>query len=664
MSNVFSNCPRSFELHSPSRRGHQSDTELSSRTPPTIPHSISMASSKRSSSLPPIIRNSQLWFGNHSSPPPYSQSNRDFSPLQSLVLPCKPAIYSDVHETAEIPKTPESEQQLLPPVQLSAHSSRHHTLSHHFNSPPKHFSRLHARRTDVLQSSSNTGSLPQLSHYQLPLLQSDSPSRVRLHRSVSPTCPLPVLNIRANSSLHPGRPQRRQLQSAPARPRLAQDSQHPLKRVKSLREQTGLLGPCPLSTHSEKSPPSSPCPPIPPSTLHPKSLRPSQSRTPRVEKPKRLLPTSSERSASSVSSSSSCKCPGILQNPGMPRASLSHLPSSTSSSPPRASPSVQCPLHLHSGSSHTSYFRPCRLRQNSKQQSRVLMGHSECLGQSPDFRSHERTNPPPCVLRVLSQPLPETETPFSSTLEKIPYPFFSCDFDFGYFSSAAPHQVSNTPSPASLLLPSPKTASFPNKDRKSIPSKEVSSKRAHSGKKFLHSYPNRSWQRPSPSTQDPSLPCPYPPNSPKISNPPGSSKRPPSKSFYHHSSSSLGSNLHSRLAPSILGTPPSTDPRSLPHQHASLPIPFTMGFATDACREPTTLPPLPPSRPNKLLHIPSDTSADDSSYLSASSASSCESSTTKFHSKLSSRIRASNRLGFLLHSSPFLNYSSDSSSSS
>nr|WBO25734.1 putative movement protein [Andean potato latent virus] len=664
MSNVFSNSSRSLELHSSSRRSNKSDTELCCRASPTVSCSVPMASSKRSPSLPPILRNSQLWLGNHSSSSPHPQSHRDFSPLQPLVLPCKPALHHHVHETSEVPKASESEQQFHPSLQLSAHSSRHHKVPHHLTPSSKHSSRLHARRPHVLQSSSNSGSLPQLPDHQLALLQFDRSSRVRLHRPVSSTHPLPILNLRADSPLCPGRSQRRQLQPAPACSRLAKDPQHPLTRTQPLSDQAGLLGPSPFHPHSEEPSSSSSSSSVPHQSISPKSLFSAQSRPSRTEKPKRLLPAPPKRPPGFVPTSSSCSCPGILQNPRMPRASLSHLSQPTS--PPSLSPtaSVQCSLHLHSSCPHTSHLRPSRIRANSEQQSRVLMGDSKCLGQSTNFRPHERSHPPPSVLRVFPQPLPETKTPFSSALEKIPYPFFPCDFDFGYFTATPPHQVPNPKTPASLHFPQSKTALLPHQAGQPSSSQEIPSSKAHSKKKFLHSYTNRSWQRPTPSPQNQSIPCSGSTYSAKVPNRPRSLKGPTSKSFHHHSTTSAGSNLHHQLAPSLLGAPPPTNPRSLPHQHAPLPVSPAMGSTTNACRLSPTLPSLSPPSAHKPLHIPPNPSSSDSSYLSASSSESRNLPGTKPFSKLSGRVRASNRLGFLLNSSPFFNYSSDSSSSS
>nr|QVX32616.1 movement protein [Andean potato latent virus] len=664
MSNVFSNSSRSLELHSSSRRSNKSDTELCCRASPTVSCSVPMAPSKRSPSLPPVLRNSQLWLGNHSSSSPHSQSHRDFPPLQPLVLPCKPALHHHVHETSEVPKTSESEQQFHPSLQLSAHSSRHHKVSHHLPTSSKHSRRLHARRPHVFQSSSNSGSLPQLPDHQLALLQSDRSSRVRLHRPVSSANPLPVLNLRADSPLCPGRPQRRQLQPAPARSRLAQDPQHPLTRTQPLSDQAGLLGPGPLHSHPEKPPSSSSSSPVSHQSLSLKSLSSAQSRPSCTEKPKRLFPAPSKRPPGFVPTSSSCSCPGILQNPGMPRAPLSHLSKPTS--PPSSSPtaSLQCSLHLHSSCPHTSHIRPCWIRANSKQQSRVLMGDSKCLGQSTNLRSHECSHPPSSVLRVFPQPLPETKTPFSSALEKVPYPFFPCDFDFGYFTSTPPNQVPHPKTPASLHFPQSKTALLSHQAGEPSLSQEIPSTKAHPKKKFLHSYTNRSWQHSAPSSQNQSIPRPSSTHSTKVPDHPRSLKGPSSKSFHHHPTTGAGPNLHHQLAPSLLGAPPPTNPRSLPHQHAPLPVSPAMGFATNACRLSSTLPSLPPPRAHKSLHISPNSSSSDSSYLSASSSESHTPASTKPFSKLSSRIRASNRLGFLLNSSPFFNYSSDSSSSS
>nr|WBO25740.1 putative movement protein [Andean potato latent virus] len=664
MSNVFSNSSRSLELHSSSRRSHQSDTELCCRASPTVSCSVPMASSKRSSSLPPLFRNSQFWLGNHSPPPPYPQSNRDFSPLQPLVMPRKPALHHHVHETPEVSKTSNSQQQLLPSLQLSANSSRHHSLSHHLNPPSKHFSRLHARRSHVLQSSSNPGSLPQLSNDQFPLLQSDRPPRVGLHRPFPPTHLVPVLNFRANSPLHPGRSQRRQLQPTSPRPRLAQDPQHSLTRAQSLCNQAGLLGPRPLPAHPEESSSSAPSPPVPSSTLRPQSLHPTQPRPSRVKKQKRLLPTSPERSSGSFPHPSSCTCPGLLQNPGVPRASFSHFSPSTSPPSLGPTPSVQCSIHLHSCRSHSPNLRPRRFRQNSKQQGRVFLGHSKRLGQSSDLCSDECSHPSSSVLRVLPQPLPKTETPLSSTLEKIPYPFFSCDFDFGYFTSVSPHQISNTSSPIGVGLPPPKTPLLSRPNKESSPSQKVSSKRTHSRERFLHSYPNRSWQSSSLSPQSKPNIRSHSSHFAKISHTPSASKRSSSKSLNHNSPSGAGPNLHSQLAPSILGAPPSTNPRPLPHQYASFSIPPPVGSPINAYRKPPTISPLSSSSSDKSLHLPPDSSSSDSSYRSASSSATHKPITSKSHPSLSSRIRASNRLGFLLHSSPFFNYSSDSSLSS
>nr|WBO25728.1 putative movement protein [Andean potato latent virus] len=664
MSNVFSNSSRSLELHSSSRRSHQSDTELCCRASPTVSRSISMASSKRSSSLPPLFRNSQLWLGNHSSSSSNPQSDRDFSPLQPLVLPSKPTFYRNVHETPKVPKTPEPQQQLLPPLQLSAHSSRHHSLPHNLHSSSNHLSRLHARRSHVLQSSSNPGSLPQLPNHQLSLLQSDRSSRIGLHRSIPPTHPLPVLNLRANSPLHPGRSQRRKLQSTPACSRLAQDPQHTISRTKPLCDQAGLLGPRPLPSNSEKSPSSPSSPPVPSATQPSKSLQQPKSRSPRFKKFERLFPTSPKCPPSTFPSPSSCTCPGILQNPRMPRASLSHLSPPTSPPSSRPTASVQCSLHLHQSCSHTSHLRPCRLCQNSKQQSRILMGHPKCLGQSPNLRSHERSDSSSSVLRVLPQPLSKAETPFPSTLEKIPYPFFPCDFDFGHFTSTSTHQVTNPKNPIGVHPPQPETTTLPLENSKPPPQKEISPKRTHPKEKFLHSHPRRSWQRPSPSPQNQPIPCPNSTHSSKVQNSSRSSQRPAPKSLHHPSFAGTNSNLHSQLDPSILGSPPPTNPRSVPHQHAPLPIPLAMGPPTNARRKPSTIPPLSPSSSNQSLQLSSDSSASDSSYLSAPDSTHCKPPSFRTRSNLSSRARASNRLGFLLSSSRCFSYSSDSSSSS
>nr|AMC38500.1 movement protein [Tomato blistering mosaic virus] len=655
MSNVFSSSLRRPQLDISQRCGHQPYPELCGHSSSGVSHHLSMAPSKRSRSLPPGIRNSQLWFGNHSSSPSNSQSNRDFSPLQSLELSGFPAFNSDVHEAFKVFETSGSKSQLLPSLQLSSHLSGHSPLSRDFPLLSSYTKRLHARRFDVLLPLSDPGPVSEISRNNVPLCESGCSTRIRLHRSLSLPSHLSVLNHRLNPPLHSGRSPRRSVQSTNPCSRLVENSLHPLFPAKPLSNQAGLLGPRPLPPNSTGSASKSP---KPKSKFRPsgrsRNTLPSKPLS-KVEKKQALSNhPHPECSFRSFPSSDQCRCPGLLQSPGLSRASSSHISSTTPPPPSSTTSSVQRALHLHKSRSHSQNLRPSRFCSHSKQQTRIQLGHSKRMGQSPNVRSDERPHPTQSVLRVLSQPIPEIETPLSSTLAKIPYPFFPCPFDFGSFSSSLELKVPHSRTISGVCLPASAETSKLTPSQTPISSRQTSNRNSTS--KLVKQLP----VSPPPSS---SILGPY--CSHKTRHQVGSSSTPTgSPESQNHSSTSRPYPILPLCRPSDLRKSPSpTNPRHIPHQPSSrtvLPVLVSS--------------PIPSQLPGSLSTIPSsprhiEPSTKSTKALSHSSDSSSYDSCSS-HSESSKRVRrgqvflssALNRLTKTMLNHPCY-YSSGSSSS-
>ncbi|AGQ80923.1 putative movement protein [tomato blistering mosaic tymovirus] len=649
MSHVFPGGSRRSELDIPPRCGHKPHSQLSGHSSSGVPNHLSMASPKRSRSLPPRFRHSQLWLGNHSPPPSNSQSNRDFSPLQSLELPRNTDINCDVHEAFQVFETSGSKSQLLESLQLPSDLRGHSPLSRDFSCLSKHSDRVHARCSDVLLPLPDLGPILKVPTDHLTLRKSDRSSRIGLHRSVSLPTDLSIFRDRLNSPLCPRRTPRRFIQSANPRSRLAENTFHPLIPAQPLGNQAGLLGPCPLSSHSKRS---APKPSKPKPKLRSGHLSGNSSS-------KESIPTPQEKRLSNhphpkcplrtLSRSGKCRCPGILQNPGLPRASSGNFSPATTAPSPGSSSSLQRPVHLHKSGSHSQNLRPSRFRSHPKQQTRVQLGHTQRLGQSTNLRSHERPNPSQSVLRVFPQSLPKVETPLSPTLAKIPYPFFPCAFNFGSFSSSSEPQVSHSYSHSLLGLP--QTIQGPISSGPSSPLQQESSPRTS--------------PRVGPKSRLlPSKECsilgPHPSISANPSLAATSSPKSPAQSKNNSPTPLINSNIPLCRPSDLRPTSSPTDPRRLPHQSPPRPIrPFLVSgplpgqlFNSISSLSPPIGNLKPTTSSSKaVLHT-----SDSSDYNSASSGG----SRTRHRRKFSLFSKAFNNLSSSMLKHPFY-YSSDSS---
>nr|AIG05828.1 putative movement protein [Tomato blistering mosaic virus] len=650
MSNVFSNGSRHSELDISQRCGHKPHSQFSGNSSSGVPKHVSMASSKRSRSLPPFFRHSQLWLGNHSPPSSHTQSNRDFSPLQSLELSSNSNINSNVHEAFQVFETSGSQSQFLKSLQLPSDLCRHSQISRDLPFLPKHSDRVHARCSDVLFSLPDPGPLSEVPTDHLTLCQSDCSPRIGLHRSVSLPTDLSVFNHRLNSSLRSRRTPCRLLQSANPRSRLAKNPLHSIIPAEPLCNQAGLLGPCPLSSHPERSAPKS-------SKPKPKLRSGHLSRD---SSSKKSFPSPQEKRLSNhphpkcpfrtFSRPVQCRCPGLIQNSGLLGTPPGDVSSTTTAPSPGSSSSLQRPVHLHKGSSHSQNIRPSRFCSHSKQQTRVQLGHAQRLGQSSNLRSFERSNPSQGVLRVLPQPLSEVEAPLLPTLAKIPYPFFPCAFDFGSFSSSSEPEVSN-PSPHSLLGLS-QTIQGPVSSRRSssLPQRRSSSASSPMGPK----------PRLLPSKER-SVLGPHPSISTHHSLAATSTSEPSAQSKNNPPTPLIDSNVPLCRPSDLRPTPSTADPRRLPHQSPSRPIrpvlvsgplPGQLLNPVSSLSTPIRNLKSAAGSPKTILH-PSDSSY----YNSASSGG----FTTNHRRKFSLFSKAFNNLSSSMLKHPFY-YSSDSSS--
>nr|AIE44665.1 movement protein [Eggplant mosaic virus]WIW79811.1 movement protein [Eggplant mosaic virus] len=405
-------CSRSSQLNYSQRCFYKSNSELRRGTSPRLSIPISLAPSQGSRSPPSILGHPKLRPRSHPPPPPHPQNSRDFSPVQSLACSRSPAFNCHVHETIQVSKACGSEPKIPRVDQLSTHCRRHHSLPLHLTHFSKQFNLLHARRSDVLFSSSDRRSLHPVSRTRDSVLQSHSASRVSFHRSLSLPRDLHLQDLRSNSPLHPGESPLRLVQSAPPSPILAEDFLHPLSFPRFVSDQAGILGPSPL--HIDPARPTtkalSLCTPP----------RPAKSTSPcnNSQLPK---PTAASDKPAVLRTAAASTQPGLLPNSRLRRTATSHLSAPTPPSPAGANKRLQRSLHLHSCSPHSSHFRPSRICANPKQQTRVRLGHSKCVGQSADLRSAQRPPPPPSMLPLLLLPRGKVKAPLRPTLASLSF---------------------------------------------------------------------------------------------------------------------------------------------------------------------------------------------------------------------------------------------------
>nr|AZF99026.1 movement protein [Ullucus tymovirus 1] len=441
MSNVFPACPRSSQLNISSRCLNQSNSQFDCQTSNFLLGRLSLAPSKRSHSIPSFLRNSKLRPRNHSSSPPRSQNHRDLHAVQPLELSRPYPLNRHVHEAFKVPETSGLQSKLSSPRQLPADRSRHCSLSRNEHSPSHHSISVRSRRSDVLHPRPDSGSLPILPESRDSVLQSHRPSRIQLHRPLPLPKPLHLSNQPADSPLHTGGSSRRLLQPTTPSPLMAQDRLYSRIPAQPFRDQAGILGPRPLSLDPKRPAPKPSKPqPLPLAPLHTFHLKkkksPTGSSSTHIRRP--FSPSFPSRSVLN------------LQGPGLLGAPPSHIPSPTSPPSSRPDHSLQRSVHLHQGSSNAPDFRSRRIRSHPKQQARIRLGDSECLGQSPNIRSVKRMPPSRRRLLLLSKSIQAPTPAVAAALANLRPLCRPC------FGSLPPHPTSFQHQPSVLTALPPK----------------------------------------------------------------------------------------------------------------------------------------------------------------------------------------------------------------
>ncbi|AAW88528.1 putative movement protein [Anagyris vein yellowing virus] len=355
MSHVVPVSPRCSVIDCSQGRIPQSSLELSCSTSPILSHSVPLDHPKGTHSFSDCVRNPFFGFRLHPSPPRSPQGDRNVFTLQSLESPGISSIHRDVYEAIKVQEAVLSQSELHRADQLSSNRRRLCSLPHHLSHPSNKGARVHARRSNVLHTSTSAGSVHQGASSSAPSLLSRGSPREQLHRSLPlPQC-VHLHNFGQLPALRARRAPRRKLQPATHSFKLVENLSDKISIPKSVSESPGILGPMPLHPH-----------------------------------PKRPPPPQRKQSGNN-----------LLQDSRLPRASRGHLPPPTSPAPARAKGSVRLPLHVHKSSAHSPHLRPSWVRKNSLQQASICLGHSTSVGQSSDLRSPQLPHPPKSHLRLL-----------------------------------------------------------------------------------------------------------------------------------------------------------------------------------------------------------------------------------------------------------------------
>ncbi|AUR53411.1 69K protein [Naranjilla chlorotic mosaic virus] len=600
MPNGLQFCSRSSQLNYSSRCFYKSNSELRRGTSPRLSIPVSLAPPKRSHSLPSLLGHPQLRSGYNSSPTPRSQNSRDFSPVQPLVLSGSHQQHSHVHEAVQVQETCALESQLSGTPELPPHCSGHYSLSRNESLLPLPCERFHARRAHVLLSLSNSRPLHRVSKTADSLLQSGCAPRGTLHRSLSLPHSLHLQNLRPDSPLHPRVSQCRFLQSASPSSVMAENLNHSFPPSPALCNQAGILGPCPLSSHSKRTSPKASH-----STRHPKiSISPPFLLS-------EQSPPSNERAVQHLSRDFLES--RFLPNPGLLGTAPGHLHPATSSPPSGSNRCLQRPVHLYQSGQNPSDLRPRRLRSHSKQQARVLLGHTKRVGQSANLRAFKLPSPPPNMLPVLLKPHPKAATSFRPTLANVSFGSHPISFCLPSSPPLIQFQIPTPPPQATFLVSSKGEFSFAPQEFPTLPSPGVCRK--------------------SPSSSSFGATAPISPPPPSAANSSFPSKTGVASAENHDSDSKESSHspppLHPlhfpKSLPPLLPLPNATaTPRQLPPQSPSPELSVVLGASGvpglptnqlsptpsspssptsfQSCQSPPRFPGYPPTPPGNLSH--------------------------------------------------------------
>nr|USH10131.1 MP [Passion fruit yellow mosaic virus] len=361
---------------------------VGSRLPKALSDNIPLVGFSRPTSLSPKSRSPSFRSLHSPSSSSSAQNTGDQPPLQSLEFSRQREIFSGLHEAIKVRKAPKEEFKLPGALQLPRHSNRLRSVPFHNSHSALSPDSVHARRLDVHEPRADSPPLSSSSGSDEILLLPRRSTRESLHQPVSPPKPVPVSTGQRHPSLHSRAPPRRFLQPAHRSSKLVENQFHPAPKTPAICNDPGILGPPPLHSDSERS----------------SSPSSDQFLTPPSSPPRPSPPRHSG--------------PGLLPNPRLPRAPRGHLPPSTSPGPSRPNHRLQRPVHLHQGRPHSQDLRSRRVRQVPLQQTRALLGHTQCLGQSPDLRASELPNSPKRLLPLLPKPSGKSQTVLPAALEK------------------------------------------------------------------------------------------------------------------------------------------------------------------------------------------------------------------------------------------------------
>ncbi|ACF40326.1 movement protein MP [Diascia yellow mottle virus] len=365
-------CPRSPVHHLSPRFFPESGSVSLRESAPALSRPLSLDNHQGRSPLPQLMRHSCLRIWNHPAPPCCPQGHRDLPPFLPLEFSGLHSQLRHVYETFQVSKTGCHQPKLRRTHQLSSHSRRHRSVPDDLLITPPTRDRLHARRSHVLHPSSNRRSFRTLPSAQQAPLQPRCPSREQLHGSLSLPNHLHIPTKLEQPPLHPRRASRRKLRPTSVRHPVVEAPTHHQPLLQPVRDHSGILGPCPLDSHSTWA---------------------SDQRFSRA--PAR-----------------------ILQGAPGPSAARSHVSQPTS--PPSDGPfrGVRRPVHVHSSRPHPPNLRSSRLRQDPFKQAEARLGHSPSVGQPSNLRPPKRAGTPKSGVQLL--PLPHSEGP--SLLGPAPQP--------------------------------------------------------------------------------------------------------------------------------------------------------------------------------------------------------------------------------------------------
>nr|WNN30605.1 putative movement protein [Valeriana jatamansi tymovirus 1] len=551
MSNGFPAGPQRPVCHVAPRLLSPPRARVGQRLPPALPHHLPLDGSLRTHPLPSPLRNPNLRPRNHPSSPRHPQGHRDLSSPSPLVLSRHNAFKRNVHEARQVSQTSKQECQLPRAHQLPPDPHGLRPLPNHLPPPSNPSHNLHARRPHVLPSLTNPRPLlPSPPSAKAPC-KPRSPPRINLHRPLSSPQPLHLHHSKPNPPLHPRKPRRGQLQSAPPSFVLAPHQLHLPPLPHSHSDHSGILGPCPLSSHPTRTSP--PRPQILPPT---RPLLPS---------PLLQLPTTPNRSS-------------LLPNPRRDRTPLRHFPSATTTPPARSNGCLQRPLHLHPRSPNSANLRPSRFRQDPVQQTRTRLGYFQRLGQSPDLRPPHLPHPSKRQLPPLPKSHPQPPA--------LPLPTLASSRRHRRSFPLLPHPPSHLPP---IVFASPKGKvhfRLPSLFPSQTPSPKPQSPPPHSNWSsltFQFPSPAPSLLPPAPHTStdpfSPSLPIPSPSNSAQTS--------PQSVDSLPRSSRTLATRLETFWA-----RKPSSPTRHLPRHTSPLQIQPLLGTTVPVMSISHSLPPI------------------------------------------------------------------------